>query len=101
MNHFVLPEQPLLIGFHLFYELIFDAIRNFFVTEFGFELFDLLACFFQLFAIAGTGIPVRRDTLVSVMYSTELNSTTSLVTLQRTDRHGILDEKLPHFQLLS
>ena len=52
MNHFVLPEQPLLIGFHLFYELIFDAIRNFFVTEFGFELFDLLACFFQLFAVA-------------------------------------------------
>ncbi len=37
------------------------------------------------------GIHVRRDELVSVMYSTELNSTTSLVPPQRTDRHGILD----------
>src|SRR5260370_42550598 len=37
------------------------------------------------------GIHVRRDELVSVMYSTELNSTTSLVPPQRTDRHEILD----------
>jgi hypothetical protein len=29
--------------------------------------------------------------LVSAMYSTGLNSHTSLVTPQRTDRHGILD----------
>ncbi len=28
--------------------------------------------------------------LVSVRYAEELNSTTSSVTLQRTDRHGIL-----------
>src|SRR2546428_2227547 len=42
------------------------------------------------------GIHVRRDELVSVMYSTELNSTTSLVPPQRTDRHGILDQKPPH-----
>jgi len=41
--------------------------------------------------VASTGIHVRRDELVSVMYSTELNSTTSLVPPQRTDRHGILD----------
>ena len=47
------------------------------------------------------GIPVRRDDLVSVVYSTELNSTTSLVPPQRTDRYGILDEKPPTFQLLS
>jgi len=47
------------------------------------------------------GIPVRRDNLVSAMYSTGLNSTTSLVTPQRTDRHGILAQKPPHFQLLS
>ena len=47
------------------------------------------------------GIHIKRDELMSVMYSTELNSTTSLVTLQRTDRHGILDEKPPAFQLLS
>src|SRR6266478_4331410 len=48
-----------------------------------------------------SGIHVRRDELVSVMYSTELNSTTSLVPPQRTDRHGILDQKPPHFQRLS
>lgn len=47
------------------------------------------------------GIPVRRDDLVSVVYSTELNSTTSLVPPQRTDRYGILDEKPPTFPLLS
>jgi hypothetical protein len=50
---------------------------------------------------ARKGIPVRRDDLVSVVYSTELNSTTSLVPPQRTDRYGILDEKPPTFQLLS
>jgi hypothetical protein len=49
---------------------------------------------------ADRGIPVRRDNLVSAMYSTGLNSTTSLVTPQRTDRHGILDQKPPAFQLL-
>jgi len=53
------------------------------------------------FAYPYGGIHVRRDELVSVMYSTELNSTTSLVPPQRTDRHGILDEKPPHFQRLS
>ena len=37
------------------------------------------------------GIHVRRDNLVSVMYSPGLNSLMSLVTRQRTDRHGILD----------
>jgi hypothetical protein len=47
------------------------------------------------------GIPVRRDELMSVVYATELNSTTSLASPQRTDRYGILDEKLPHFQLFS
>jgi hypothetical protein len=47
------------------------------------------------------GIHVRRDSLVSVVYSTGLNSFTSLVTPQRTDRHGILDQKPPDFQLLS
>jgi len=58
---------------------------------------------FQQFILRGNvlGIHVRRDELVSVMYSTELNSTTSLVPPQRTDRHGILDEKPPHFQRLS
>ena len=51
--------------------------------------------------VALRGISVKRDNLVSAMYSTGLNSTTSLVTPQRTDRHGILDQKPPDFQLLS
>ena len=36
------------------------------------------------------GIRLRRDSWVSVMYAEELNSTTSSVTLQSTDRHEIL-----------
>ena len=48
-----------------------------------------------------SGIPIRRDELASVMYSTELNSITSLGLPQRIDRHGILDQKSPDFQLLS
>jgi hypothetical protein len=39
------------------------------------------------------GIHVKRDSLVSVMYAEELNAITSSVTLQRTDRHGILGQK--------
>ena len=35
---------------------------------------------------------------VSVMYAEELNSTTSAVTLQRTDRHGMLGQKPSDFQ---
>src|SRR5882672_9372286 len=48
-----------------------------------------------------TGIHVKRDSLVSVRYSTELNSATSSVIPQRTDRHGILGEKPSAFQLFS
>jgi hypothetical protein len=47
------------------------------------------------------GIAIRRDELVSVVYSTELNSTTSLTLPQRIDRREILDQKPPDFQLLS
>jgi hypothetical protein len=36
------------------------------------------------------GIRLRRDSWVSVMYAEGLNSTKSSVTLQRTDRHGIV-----------
>ena len=36
------------------------------------------------------GTHVRRDSGVSVMYAEGLNSTTSSVMLQSTDRHGIL-----------
>jgi hypothetical protein len=45
------------------------------------------------------GIRLRRDSWVSVMYAEELNSTTSSVTLQRTDRHGILGQKSAHCQM--
>jgi hypothetical protein len=41
---------------------------------------------------------LRRDNLVSVLYAEELNSTKSSVSLQRTDRHGILGQKSPDFQ---
>src|SRR6266545_7468114 len=46
-----------------------------------------------------TGIRLRRDSWVSVMYAEELNSATSSVTLQSTDRHGILGQKPTDFQL--
>ena len=49
-------------------------------------------------AASRTGIRLTRDSLVSVMYAEELNSTTSSVTLQRTDRHGILGQKPSDFQ---
>jgi len=45
------------------------------------------------------GIRLRRDSRVSVMYAEELNSATSSVTLQRTDRHGILGQKPPDWQV--
>jgi len=45
------------------------------------------------------GIRLRRDSWVSVMYAEALNSTTSSVTLQRTDRHGILGQKPWHLQV--
>jgi hypothetical protein len=39
------------------------------------------------------GIRLRRDSGVSVRYAEELHSITSSVTLQRTDRHGILGQQ--------
>jgi hypothetical protein len=44
------------------------------------------------------GIRLTRDSGVSVVYAEGLNSTTRSVMLQRTDRHGILGQKLPDFQ---
>ena len=46
-----------------------------------------------------TGTHLRRDTWVSVLYAERLNSTKSSVTLQSTDRHGILGEKSADFQV--
>jgi hypothetical protein len=43
------------------------------------------------------GMGLTRDSLVSVMYPAGLNSAKSSVTLQRTDRHGILGEKPSDF----
>ncbi len=45
-----------------------------------------------------SGIRLRRDNWVSVRYAEALNSGKSSVTLQRTDRHGILDQKRADFQ---
>jgi hypothetical protein len=45
------------------------------------------------------GMGLTRDSLVSVMYPAGLNSAKSSVTLQRTDRHGILGEKPSDFQV--
>jgi len=42
------------------------------------------------FPMALTGIRVRRDNWVSVMYAEGLNSAKSSVPLQRTDRQGIV-----------
>ena len=47
------------------------------------------------------GIHVKRDSWVSVMYAEELNPGKSSVTLQRTDRHGILGQKPSDFRDLS
>jgi hypothetical protein len=44
------------------------------------------------------GSHVARDSWVSVMYPEGLNSAKSSGTLQRTDRHGILDQKRSDFQ---
>src|SRR2546427_12432010 len=44
------------------------------------------------------GSHLRRDNVVSVLYAEELNSTKSSVSLQRTDRHGILGQKSSDFQ---
>ena len=43
------------------------------------------------------GMGLTRDSLVSVMYPAGLNSAKSSVTLQRTDRHGILGYKPSDF----
>ena len=45
------------------------------------------------------GSYLRRDNVVSVLYSEGLNSTKSSATLQRTDRHGILGQKPAHLQV--
>ena len=43
---------------------------------------------------------LKRDNLVSVMYAEKLDSGKSSAILQRTDRHGILDQKSADFQRL-
>ena len=51
------------------------------------------------YPLKNLGIHLRRDTLVSVMYAEALNSATSSVTLQSTDRHGILGQQSSGFQV--
>src|SRR4029450_9490921 len=48
--------------------------------------------------VALAALALRRDTLVSVEYSEELNFTTRSATYQRTNRHGILGQKPSDFQ---
>jgi hypothetical protein len=50
------------------------------------------------FREADWGSYLRRDNVVSVLYSEGLNSTKSSVFLQRTDRHGIVGQKSSDFQ---
>ena len=45
------------------------------------------------------GSRLTRDSWMSVMYAEELNSSKSSATLQSTDRHDILGQKSPDFQL--
>ncbi len=53
-----------------------------------------------IYAAAGkSGIRLRRDSWMSVMYAEGLNSTTSSATLQRTDRHEILGQKSSDFHV--
>jgi len=51
-----------------------------------------------LWRTGSLALALRRDTLVSVEYSEELNFTTSSATYQRTNRHGILGQKPSDFQ---
>ena len=45
------------------------------------------------------GIGLKRDSVASVMYSEELHSAKSSVTLERTDRHELLKQKPADFQV--
>jgi hypothetical protein len=49
-------------------------------------------------ALQTVGSYLRRDNVVSVLYSEGLNSTKSSVFLQRADRHGIVGQKSSDFQ---
>ena len=54
--------------------------------------------FIEKALVGATGL--KRDNLVSVMYAEKLDSGKSSAILQRTDRHGILDQKSADFQRL-
>src|SRR2546428_5225513 len=71
--------------------------RKDFCLAYGGE--SCLPCVVTRTAVRPSGIHVKRDSWVSVMYAEELNSTTSSVTLQRTDRHGSMGQKSADFQL--
>src|SRR5207248_125459 len=52
----------------------------------------------ETLVLTNRGIRLTRDSEVSVVYAEGLNSTTSSVMLQSTDRHGIVGQKPPDFQ---
>jgi transposase len=67
----------------------------------GKQLVKLASLDIRLFESGSSirGTRLRRDNEVSVRYAEELNSAMSSVTLQSTDRHGILGQKPTPFQL--
>src|SRR5712691_10301981 len=68
-------------------------------VEGGDECVEALCQLAEAVCTVFQGIRLRRDSWVSVMYAEELNSTKSSDSFQRTDRHGILGQKLADFQL--
>jgi hypothetical protein len=64
------------------------------VTHHGSDPLRLWLGHFAWHIVCGDGgIHLRRDSWVSVRYAEGLNATTSSVTLQRTDRQGIVGQK--------
>ena len=53
----------------------------------------------SILLLFGVGIRLKLDNVASVMYAEVLNSAKSSGTLQSTDRHEILGQKPPDFQL--
>jgi len=97
----LLPTPPIQRGYAIWSEGLLAEAFVCFPTP----AFPALLGFQALFASCPAGHDpdhlgshLRRDNVVSVLYAEELNSTKSSVSLQRTDRHGILGQKSSDFQ---
>jgi len=64
----------------------------------AFEVLMVLALA-HVFGLYNPGIRIIRDSEVSVRYSERVNSSKSSVSLQRTDRYGIVGQERCHLQL--